>query len=516
MSVTKITPSGLPSLNVDDPLSFGGGDDDVVIPSKRSRRDDSFVPSDGVTFDADPTPFSTFVRSVNDGADEQRGPGLARNIRLNLDNSSVDDLLLEKSMLVKWLITRYKNAPAVRIRKPRDLMFAIIECVCTGIEIYLSTEGGDCRYIDRVDVFDGSIFCSCNEWMLGFVGESEAEPDTRDDSAPIVVGKSVTERVLDNINIFEGAGHREGEAIAEEFSNFFSWNSSDDGGLPPLLRQYGEDDPFDGGDGVTAAFIPFEKRIERARNEEREKMQADARKLGGYVNLNASILSETANETEDRGADRGASTDRRKRETTLRLIVDTKELERLLTFLLYVDREALYGDIDVTFKSKLGDGRSICIFDNATKLSGDVKTNCLGEASGDAIKDLFENIADDRRYRDESIETDYERDDRSKRAPDVDRAFEIFEYAALLFLDKISTVVVENLLVAPESTGRVRGGHGHTYKFGVVDLIHPKIGKTRCHKIPTSSSAPYVRASDENVYNRKRGTVISFDDREDR
>lgn len=472
----------LPSLNVDYLSRLACGDDsETVILAKNA----SPVPER-------PAAPGSFINSVNLAADEERGPQLSRDVYLGLDNASADDLLVEKSMLVKWLITRYEKSTIMH--KPRDLMFALLECICTGLEIYLCTQQGDCRYIDRAEIFDGDIFCSCSEWILGIVEENETEIET---NAP----EPVIEKDLDSINLFGDNG--DGNSRIDDIIKFSDCVRTNSSGLPHLLQCYNDENMMD--DDDEASNDRLQQNSERAREAKRRKIETDAQKLKKYINLNVNVLVDKSMNAEELQEGRKANCQRR-RENVLKLIVDMKELERLLTFLLYVDREALYGDIDVAFRNKLGTSRPFCLFKNG-KLSKDVEENCLINSDGNRLRDAYKNITDGR------VDPTPEETASSVGAGTTmsDRVMEIFEVVTFLFLDKISTVVVESLFTNSVPTK-------HAYKFGLVDVMYPRVGKISCHKFQTDMTiAPLSRRkafeTDGDYGDPRRRTGISFTDR---
>lgn len=492
----------LPSLNVDVSQrgSPASSKDDFGVAGKRVRFDDG----------NNTASYAFFINSVNDENDKRRGPQLLRDIYMRLDNVSADDLLVEKSMLVKWLITRYnkKNNIAMFSRQPRDLMFAIIECVCTGMEIYLSTRQGDCRYIDRIEIFDGNIFCSCNEWMLGFIGENNSIESTSniDD---IDKPREKDTKDLDKINIFESNIER--NASMENFVDYLTWNpTTDDGGLPPLLQFYSDNEENDVTNTSATTSLILEKRLELARDAELQKIRTDADKLKEYINLNVNVLAANQSSSDQVHASRGTLDDRQNsyvrstvHENVFKLIVDTRELERLLTFLLYIDREALYGDIDVTFRNKLGTSRPFCFFRNSSKLSKDVEENCLGNSDSNRLKDIYENITNgDKHHNNNNTQEDISEKDNTVTG----RALEVFEYATFLFLDKISTSIVESL-ISNSSSSSEKNANLRAFKFGLIDLMYPKIGKIGCQKFHADT---VVQNATINNGTFKRRTVISF------
>lgn len=415
------------------------------------------------------------VNSVDDETDAERGPSLSRDIYLRSDGVSVDDLLVEKSMLTKWLISRYDGV----VRKPRDMADAIVECVSTGTEIYLSRN--DSRYVDRVEIFDADVFCLCNEWILGFVSERKTlKTKNNDDDAATAEAAKIARREtrLDDINIFDDYVV---EAPIDDFIKFVSTKTTN--GLPPLLYGSEKDVVNDGRDVYEedGDNDDDDSRRQRTAKMAREKMRVDAEKLKKYANLNVDVIVERS-PPDDKGG-----TPRTERENVLKLIVDFNELERLLTFLLYVDRNALYGDIDVTFRNKPGTADSFCF--SKTNSTRGVDVRCLKNTDGDRLKDIYETVTsggndyddddDDGNRgggrRTSTFSDEIEEDDRIDDSSEADRVLDVFEYATLLFLDKISTTIIDTVLSPDLAANR-------SYKFGIVDTIRPKIGKITRHK----------------------------------
>lgn len=503
---------GLPSLNVTDAdvQSYVRDDSDVSIFDVRPRIDNEDAPNEQL--------LPCFVKSVDDVADERRGPRLLQDIYAHLDDVSVDDLLVEKSMLVKWLISRYEHAEFMR--RPKDLMFAIVECVCTGIKIYLSTRYGDCRYVDAIEMFDGDIFCTCNEWMLGFMVEKRIadKPECHKEE------NQKTFIDMDSINIFEDEDRNDASTI--ELNNIIHTDIEECGvndSLPPLFRLYRTIDNDGSGQNHHNAAATTTSTAEY----DAKKVKLDIEKLKKYKNLNVDGLvvgndGNTMTRAESNNVDVCSGDAKTTMTTTgeyrnvFRLIVDAKELERLLTFLLYVDRDALYDDIDVTFKNKLGTSSPYCFA--KTQSQKNVADTCLANSTENNLKDLYEHVT-----RTDNLGTKHENDDcnniENEECRRDDRALEIFEYITFLFLDKISTTVVE-YLVGPSRS--LRNNMGHNFKFGIVDLLHPKIGKIACNKTnaatPTlslasgggSSSSRHSRVDKDYIYNSLPRSNVSF------
>lgn len=423
----------------------------------------------------------SLINFVDETADKKRGPSSCHDVYIRLDNVSVDDLLVEKSMLVKWLISRYKDVS--RMHKPREMMFAVIESVCKGIEIYLSSPNGvdvdddNCRYIEGAEIFDGDIFCACNEWMLGFIGETNIEKmKAHDDTA--VDKRVVDDKRLDAINVFDDDDN-DNENLIDNFVNFVVQNrNAADTDLPPLLRYSDHDVEEEETERKCA------RRIENMRESFYKKTRLDAEKLRKYSNLNVDVLSKDSKIDNEEKEEGDARSKRENRCYILKLIVDMKELEKLLTFLMYIDRGALYDDIDITFRNKLGTNKPFCF--SKTTTSRNVSENCLSTTVGDRLNDIFESITDKHRRNTNIATADIEEIsvEGESRAPISDRALEVFEYVTFLLLDKISTTVVNSLVFPSSSPSTAQ----YSYKFGIVDLIYPKIGRIGFHKFTNTQS----------------------------
>lgn len=416
------------------------------------------------------------INTVNDNLDKLRGPRLIDDVYLRLDDVSADDLLLEKSMITKFLISRYKNVTETILRKPRDLMFAIIECICSGIKLYLTTERGDCCYIDDIEIFNADIFCSTNDWILGFIGEKVVKDDQKLEQQ---VGENV-----DKINIFDDNME---DPILDLVS---SWKRLKSNNLPPLVCYFG--DEMEVSDENNTNEILQETRLENA------KIINDIENLKkSYINLNTDSLSKETNNTNCCFPIK--SNLPTKKLNILKLIVDMKELERLLTFLIYVDRYSSYNGLNIFIQNKSGTSKSFCAY-KKSRLSNDVENTCLKNENSDRLKKIYDNITNKSNLGDETGE----KTDEEKTKKMTNRILEIFEWCTYLYLDKISTVIIESLFYK-SSNLKITQSH----KFGIVDLLCPKLGRSFSDKIDVSNRRGDISAI--SSYKRQR-VGVSFDE----
>lgn len=456
----------LPPLNVDFAAIHNtlkrhvrhNDDTDINDDNKRTRRNSNDADSH---FD--------LINAVHDDPDKNRGPRIVDDIYMRLDNVAADDLIVEKTMTIKWLIGRYKNAR--ELCKPRDLMFAIIECVCTGLKLYLTTRQGDCCYLDHIEIYDGEIYCSTNEWILGFIGEKRIELNsTFDETYRCNYRSNDSDKKIDidKIDVFGDST----ENVVTDFVDSWRRLKLDDSKLPPLFCFFDDNVNYN----VADRKNDTDKIIERERQIKKNKIETDMKNLKkSYVNLNVDMMAEKSPNCcvsyDDDVTNRASA----KIENVLKLIVDMKELERLVVFLLYVDRESQYDDIDIDIKNKIGINRTFCAF-KKTGLTNEVEERCLKSTNGSRLKTVYDNITNNQ----DSDKNNRVEKDSSKRNDNRENSCvtNVFECLTFLFFDKISTTIIESLFLHSTRAVDIR-----SYKFGVLDLIRPKISKSNFNKV---------------------------------
>lgn len=467
--------SGLPPLNFQIPEILNNNNETIPSADSKTSNSSSF----------------NLINAVNDEFDKLRGPRLIDDIYLRLDDVSADDLLLEKGMITKFLISRYKNEVETVLRKPRDLMFAIIECICTGLKLYLTTQQGDCCYIDDIEIYNADIFCSSNDWILGFIGEKIINDDFEK-----IINQNVNDQTdVDKINIFDDPVDT--DPILDLVS---SWKrlKSDKQNLPPLVC-YFIDGMYDTDDETNDS--KSDKILKEAQYLENKKIKKDIENLKeSYINLNVNMIS---NESEKDNCCFPSTANKvpQKKINILKLIIDMKELERLLIFLMYVDRHSLYNGIDIFIQNKSATSQSFCLY-KKSRLSNDVEGVCLKNANSDRLKTIYDNITKNVNANSDGGGTNINGNhnaDQHREIRSNNRILEIFEWITFLYLDKISTTIIESLFYKFPNTKI-----NQSYKFGMLDLICPKIGKSVCNQVDTSKEIPLM-----NSY--KRRANVSFD-----
>lgn len=394
------------------------------------------------------------VNAVNDDLDKSRGPRFLDDVYLHLDDVSADDLLLEKSMMIKRLISRYTNTV---LNKPRDLMFAIIECISSGILLYFMTRRADCCLIDSVEVYNSDIFCLTGEWVFGFISE-QVDYKQSDDK-------------VNNSRHSDNHSHKSRHNNLTKFS--YASQTDDTFLLPPVFHLLKDDEMHSNADFNS----PGLDNIEHSQLSNEKKMSFDMKYLKkNYTTLNVNVISDVLlqKQNHDRENENGHSDTSGKMQNILKLFVDFKELERLITFLVYVDRESQYNDIEVNIKNKPATNRSYCSNDDITK------RKCLQVTDGDKLRRLYSEILDTHlktpgglsSKKNESQTTQSTSIGESNNDTPCSDISKIFESLTLLFLDKISITLVESLLY---DSGRFK--RNYSYKFGIIDIIQPKVGK---------------------------------------
>lgn len=426
------------------------------------------------------------VNAVHDAKDKTRGQRLVDDIHAQLDSVSADDMVVEKSMLVKWLVSRYKNKMN-DITKPMDLMFAIIECLCTGLKFYLSTERGDCSYVDHIEIYNGDIFCPTAEWILGVICDRRVKDFNRFGGVTAAAAD-----VDDDDDEYGADPQRLVDKLIESWLQ--SKNSSSD--LPPLFC-YDANEVAEMAEATrTEKLIEQEKRLENMR----VKNDIDTLEKKYSSLLNVKLLNDTM-AVGDRSCLPCNAADLQmpdKYENVLKLIIDMKELQLLLTYLLYVDRESLNGDIDITFKNKPGTGKSFCSLKQAGLSQGAVG-KCLQTTKNEQLKDVYNNLTGDRADDIDSTPADATREE--EHTDSSTRLVQVFEYVTFLFLDKLQISTIEALFVNPASNKK------NPYKFGLLDVISPKIGK-----LTTTSRGGDLRELPNNVNKRRRQRGVVLED----
>lgn len=437
-----------------------------LIPRKRRySRDGEHGGNDNLNASSQQTPSNPvkqfdFINSVNDDADKNRGPRMLDDVHANVDNVSADDLLVEKTMMVKWLIARYK--PITSLSKPRDVMFAIIECICTGLKVYFTTQQGDCCYIDRIQIFNGQLFCSLNEWMLGIIGE---------ENVPIHnLHSNVKQKIntdIDTSDFFMLDDDISTELLTRHRQ--FTSNTQ----LPPLLCIF--DDTVWNTRKTTDNTTADEKIIEETKEKQRKKRKIDIEHLKQkYSNINVDVIADRSSNcyVSDKGrilADVATS-----KENVVKLIIDMQELERLIVFLLYVDREA-ENDINVHIKNKPGTNASFCTY-KKSGLSNELGEMCLENANRNRIHALYDTIKS-KQEKQTACNNRTQASCSGRVMEQKQRMENVFEWLTFLFIDKVSASIIQSLLLDTGKATNMR-----SYKFGIIDLLRPRIGKKICTK----------------------------------
>lgn len=420
------------------------------------------------------------LQSVNDDEDKKRGwyphdhrQYILRNptkgtssvgrriiddIYVNLDGISADDFVIERSMMVKWLLVKYANI-IKNVHKPVDIMFVILECIINGLQLFFTTDSG--CYIDRVQILNGNIYCPCNEWILGFVNEKrKISKDTHQE----------------NRNVYE----------CDEDVNYENDNVSNNN--LPHIPYFVVNDL----DEINEHHSCEDRQSQI--DENTTVQQQDIEMLRKTYNSLLNIIDDRNINDKTTTYNSSSKTNRKhqqkykynniddddevsKYENVLTLIVDMEEMELLITYLLYIDRESIYGDIDINFHDKFNP----CYIKN--KIVAEKIGKCLQK---NQISNIYENLIDESihtdnndnnndKYHNDGIEDECGQNIPNNNDDDQyreNRQIKIIEYLTLLQLDKLITTIIGHICL-----GYIPTTEKNPYKFGLIDILCPKITK---------------------------------------
>lgn len=408
--------------------------------------------------------MSNLLTSLDDIKDKKRS-GKRRiidEIYINLDGVSADDFVIERSILVKQLLLRYETV-IERIHKPLEIAFMIVECIILGLRIYFTTENGS--YIDKLKVVNSDIHHSCNEWILGFISEKMNAKETisddedNDDNDTGDSNNSNADVYMHTLNDDNCTQH---SSLDLPHMSFFTPNDVEE--LENLSRK--------------------ERHFECEKDVRMRQAMYDLNKLK-RLNIIDDVESSADIFQRDNKVKHSPRVEKPNcGENVLTLIIDMKELELLIMYLLYVDRESLYGDIDITFNDKIGSSKTFCYLKDK-RLTGKFN-KYLYNSKENHLKDVYKNLtgliensvdsSDATVYGDNNAaaydnkNNEYDDDVNNKTTYGVNRKVKIIEYLTLLQLDKLITSIIGAIFLDHVNDK-------NPYKFGLTDILRPKINK---------------------------------------